>query len=110
MVDALKQLSYGNKMSLRNQVDAVDDLLDLYVAMLGDAFPDVTLWRSGSVLYNSFTIAAQADVKMQLLGINQIKENIEKCSHCGKPHDKSILEWIYKEYIAYGKKALKDNG
>ena len=54
-MNSLRQLVYGNKLTLKQQVELADDLLDTYVSMINDLLPDVDLWTSGSILYNSFS-------------------------------------------------------
>jgi len=107
MTDTLRQLTYGNDLTLKEQADAIDDLLDLYVGMLSDLFPDVPLWRSGSVLYNKFSIGADAGVKVQLLSRKNLYENIEKCSNCGRQLPNDVLPWVYEDFIRGAKEALK---
>ncbi len=110
MVDVLKQLSYGNDLTLKQQADAIDDFLDLYVGMLSDLFPDISLWRSGSILYNKFSIGADAGTKVQLLSRKHLHEDIEKCSNCGQQLSDSILPWVYEDYIRGAKERLKKLG
>jgi len=107
-MNSLRQLVYGNKLTLKQQVDLADDLLDTYVTMINDLLPDVDLWTSGSVLYNSFSAGCGEGVKLELLHRKQIRENIEQCSGCGREHDKSTMKWILERWIQNGKKRLKD--
>ena len=107
MTDKIKELVYGNKLTLKQQVDLADDLLDVYITQLNDLLPDADLWMSGSVLYNSLSVGCSAGVKVQLLGRKKIMENIEKCSSCGRELDTFIKKWHLEEYIKAGKKELK---
>lgn len=107
-MDSIKKLVYGSeKLSLKEQVDLADDLLDVYISQLNDLLPDADLWMSGSVLYNSLSVGCSAGVKVQLLGRKKILEDIEKCSNCGRKYDNFIKEWHLKDYIRAGKKVLK---
>jgi len=108
-MNSLKQLVYGNKLTLKQQVELADDLLDTYVSMINDLLPDVDLWTSGSVLYNSFSAGCGEGVKLELLSRKQIRENIEKCSGCGRDHDELVIKWILERWIQNGKKRLKEN-
>ena len=107
MTDKIKELVYGNKLTLKQQVDLADDLLDVYIGQLNDLLPDADLWMSGSVLYNSLSVGCGAGVKVQLLSRKRILENIEKCSNCGRKYDNFIKKWHLKDYIREGKKVLK---
>lgn len=104
----IKQLVYGNKLTLKEQVELADDLLDVYISMLNDTLPDVNLWMSGSVLYNSLSVGCDEGVKLELLSRKQIKENIEECSGCGRPHNESVKKWKLERYIHEGKERLKN--
>jgi len=107
MIDKIKELVYGNKLTLKQQVDLADDLLDIYIGQLNDLLPDADLWMSGSVLYNSLSVGCGAGVKVQLLSRKRILENIEKCSGCGRELDTFIKKYHLEDYIRAGKKALE---
>ena len=107
MTDKIKELVYGNKLTLKQQVDLADDLLDIYITQLNDLLPDADLWMSGSVLYNSLSVGCAAGVKIQLLSKKGVLDNVEKCSNCGRKHDDSTIRWILEDYIKAGKKVLK---
>jgi len=107
-MNSLRQLVYGNKLTLKQQVALADDLLDTYVSMLNDLLPDIHLWTTGSVLYNSFSTGCGEGVKLELLSRKNIRENIEKCSGCGRDYDEFIKKWVLERWIANGKKRLKN--
>jgi len=107
-VNSIKELVYGNKLTLKQQVELADDLLDIYISQLNDLLPDADLWMSGSVLYNSLSVGCSSGVKIQLLGRKNILKNIEKCSSCGRELDTLIKKWHLEEYIKSGKKVLKE--
>lgn len=107
-MNSIKELVYGNKLTLKQQVELADDLLDVYITQLNDLLPDADLWMSGSVLYNSLSVGCSSGVKIQLLGRKNIMKNIEKCSNCGRAYDNLIKKWHLEEYIKAGKKELKE--
>ena len=107
-MNSLRQLVYGNKLSLKDQVELADDLLDTYVSMLNDLLPDVHLWTSGSVLYNSFSAGCDEGVKLELLSKKNIKDNIEKCSGCGRDYDDFVVKYVLERWINQGKRRLKN--
>jgi len=107
MTDKIKELIYGNKLTLKQQVDLADDLLDIYISQLNDLLPDADLWMSGSVLYNSLTVGCAAGVKIQLLPKKRVIDNVEKCSNCGRKYDDFVISCHLEDYIKAGKKVLK---
>lgn len=107
MTDKIKELIYGNKLTLKQQVDLADDLLDIYIGQLNDLLPDADLWMSGSVLHNALSVGCGASVKIQLLSKKGVIENVEKCSGCGRKHDDFVISCILEDYIQAGKKVLK---
>jgi len=107
-MNTIKKLVYGDeKLTLKEQVDLADDLLDMYISMLNDTLPDVDLWMSGSVLYNSLSVGCGEGVKMELLSKKQIMESIGKCSSCGEKYSDLVKSWVLKDYIRAGKERLK---
>jgi len=106
-MNSIKELTYGNKLTLKQQVDLADDLLDIYIGQLNDLLPDADLWTSGSVLYNSLSVGCGAGVKIQLLSKKKVIENIEECSGCGRKHDDFVIKCVLEDYIRAGKKGLK---
>ncbi len=107
-MNSIKELIYGNELTLKQQVELADDLLDVYITQLNDLLPDADLWMSGSVLYNSLSVGCSANVKIQLLGRKKILENIEKCSSCGRELDTFIKKWHLEEYIKAGKNVIEE--
>lgn len=106
-MNSIKELVYGNKLSLKEQADLADDLLDIYVSQLNDLLPDADLWMSGSVLHNSLSVGCGAGVKMELLSKKQIMESVGKCSSCGSKYSDLVKSWVLEDYIRAGKKRLK---
>ena len=110
----LKKLVYGESdLTLKEQCEIADDLLDVYISQLNDMLPDVDLWMSGSVLYNRLSVGCGEEVKMQLLSKKKILENAEKCSDCGREYTDGVKRWTYDSFLVAGKKALekvKSNG
>lgn len=106
-MNSIKELTYGNKLTLKQQVDLADDLLDIYIGQLNDLLPDADLWTSGSVLYNSLSVGCGEGVKIELLSKKQIMESIGKCSSCGEKYSDLVTSWVIEDYIKAGKKRLK---
>ena len=104
----LKKRVYGEPLNLKEQVELAEDLLDNYITMLNDTFPDINLWMSGSILYNSLSVGCNEGVKLELLSRAKIKDSIEKCSGCGRDHEAFVKKWILERYIGSGKKRLKE--
>jgi len=67
MTDLLRKFNNGEKLTLKEQANLVDDYLDLTFASLVSLFPDLHLWTSGSALYNEFSIGIGDGVKARLL-------------------------------------------
>jgi len=107
-MDSIKKLVYGGtQLSLKEQTDLADDLLDIYIGSLNDMLPDVDLWMSGSVLYNSLSVGCGEGVKLELLGKQRVKDNIENCSNCGRKLSDEVIRWHLERYIRAGKQRLK---
>ncbi len=108
-MNSLKKLVYGDeKLTLKEQCDLADDLLDIYVGQLNDLLPDVELWMGGSVLWNRLSVGCSEKVKIQLLSKNRVLENANKCSECGREYENSTKVWTYESFIKAGKKALEE--
>ena len=107
-MNPIKKIVYGDeKLTLKEQADIADDLLDIYITQLNDLLPDVDLWMSGSVLYNSLSVGCGEGVKLELLSRKNIKENIEQCGGCGRKHEDFVIRWVLERYIRAGKDRLK---
>lgn len=107
-MNSIKKLVYGDTpLSLKEQVDLADDLLDIYIASLNDMLPDVDLWTSGSVLFNTLSVGCGEGVKIELLGKERVKNNIENCSSCGRKLSNEVIKWQLESYIRAGKQRLK---
>jgi len=107
-MNPIKKIVYGDeKLTLKEQADLADDLLDIYISQLNDLLPDVDLWMSGSVLQNSLSVGCGEGVKIQLLSRKNVIENIEKCSGCGRKNEDIVIKWVLERYIRAGKERLK---
>ncbi len=107
-MNTIKKIVYGDeKLTLKEQVDLADDLLDIYITQVNDLLPDVDLWMSGSVLHNSLSVGCGEGVKIQLLSRKNVIENIENCSSCGRKHEDIVIQWELERYIRAGKERLK---
>lgn len=104
----LELFNYGDReLTLKQQADLVDHLMDLFYGMLWKTFPDLGLSRSGSVYYNDSSIQVGGDVKALLLSKKDLDEVINKCSGCGRDNPQQIKEWILERMISESKDRLK---
>jgi hypothetical protein len=84
MTDLLRKFNNGEKLTLEEQVNLIDNYLFMTFASLVSLFPDLHLWATGSVLYNGFTIGINGKVKEKLLTKKWIHDEINNCPHCGR--------------------------
>lgn len=105
----MNEISYGNKITLKEQSMMLDDFLYFMFDMLGSQFPDLKLQCGGSALYNNFSIMVNEGVKLELLPKEKLAEQIDSCSECGREFDDDIKKWKLESYIKEGKRALQSH-
>jgi hypothetical protein len=97
MTDLLRKFNNGEKLTLEEQANLVDDYLDMMFASLVSLFPDLHLWTTGSALYNNFSISIDGKVKARLLTKKQLHDEINKCSQCGRENTPDVKQYKRQE-------------